>query len=166
LCRSGGCPRVLSRRVLWVGSSSPPPRRGVADLELAAHVSFEAPVPRDHVPDLLARQYVLLLVATAQPLQLPGKAYEYLAAGRRILAVTEPDGATADFLAGLPGCVVVSTPEGAAEALERFWCERQAGAGASIDHSPRLERGTYLQRTRELAALLEDVIRTREELRR
>jgi glycosyltransferase involved in cell wall biosynthesis len=161
--RGGTRPRDV--RVRFVGSGFEEVQRRTAELELAAHVRFEAPVSRDQVPDLLAQQYVLLLVATDQPLQLPGKAYEYLTAGRRILAVTEPDGATADFLAGLPGCLVVSTPEGAAEALERFWCERQAGAAASIDHSRRLEAGTYLQRTRELAGLLEDLIRTREGLR-
>lgn len=152
-------------RVRFVGSGFEAAQRSAAELELLAHIRFEAPVPRHRVPDLLAQQYVLLLIATHQPLQLPGKVYEYLAAGRRILAITEPDGATADFLAGLPGCVVASTPEGAADALERFWCEQQAGGTASIDHSQRLDGGTYLQRTRELAALLEEVIRTRDGLR-
>jgi glycosyltransferase involved in cell wall biosynthesis len=159
-----GGTRSRDVRVRFVGSGFEAVQRRAAELELADHIRFEGPVPRDRVRELLARQYVLLLVATAQPLQLPGKAYEYLAAGRRILAVAEPDGATADFLAGLPGCVVVSTPEGAADALERFWCEQQAGAAASIDHSHRLEHGTYLQRTRELAALLEELIRMREGL--
>jgi glycosyltransferase involved in cell wall biosynthesis len=59
------------------------------------------------IVDLLSRRdalqamleaHVLLLLANDQPFQIPGKAYEYLAAGRSILAETEEKSATADLI--------------------------------------------------------------------
>jgi glycosyltransferase involved in cell wall biosynthesis len=59
---------------------------------------------RDALKEML-RAHVLLLLATQQVLQVPGKAYEYLGAGGKILAVTEEKGATADFINQIGGCV-------------------------------------------------------------
>lgn len=62
-------------------------------------------VPRREALKEMLRAHVLLLLANQQALQVPGKAYEYLAAGAKILAVTEEKGATADFIKCVGGCV-------------------------------------------------------------
>jgi glycosyltransferase involved in cell wall biosynthesis len=65
-------------------------------------------LPRLEALKEMRRAHVLLLLANQQALQVPGKAYEYLGAGGRILAVTEEKGATADFVNRIGGCVVPS----------------------------------------------------------
>ena len=52
-------------------------------------------LPRDAALKEMHRAHVLLLLASEQKLQVPGKAYEYLAAGGNILALAEEDSATA-----------------------------------------------------------------------
>ncbi len=71
----------------------------LARLRLSEMVKLHPPVPRTHVRRLIRDDFVLLSFANAQPLQVPGKTYDYLATGRRILAMTERDGATADVFA-------------------------------------------------------------------
>jgi glycosyltransferase involved in cell wall biosynthesis len=56
----------------------------------------------------MRQAHVLILLAEHQALQVPGKAYEYIAAGGHILAFTEGKGATADLIARVGGGVVVS----------------------------------------------------------
>lgn len=55
-------------------------------------------LPRKQALKAMQEAHVLLLLANEQPLQIPGKAYEYLAAGRWILAETEEKSATADLI--------------------------------------------------------------------
>ncbi len=55
-------------------------------------------LPRKKALKAMQEAHVLLLLANEQPLQIPGKAYEYLAAGRWILAETEEKSATADLI--------------------------------------------------------------------
>lgn len=54
-------------------------------------------IPRPLAIEMMARSHVLLLHAEDQPLQIPGKIYDYLGAGSDILAITG-DGAIADLL--------------------------------------------------------------------
>jgi hypothetical protein len=54
---------------------------------------------------------VLVLLAERQPWAIPAKAYEYLAAGTRILACCEADGATGRLLQGVGRARVVSGQE-------------------------------------------------------
>lgn len=53
-------------------------------------------VPRQQALEIMVRSHVLLVLAENQPLQIPGKVYDYLAAGSTILALTG-EGATADL---------------------------------------------------------------------
>jgi glycosyltransferase involved in cell wall biosynthesis len=62
-------------------------------------------LPRCEAMKEMLRAHVLLLLATKQVLQVPGKAYEYLGAGGKILAVTEEKSATANFVRRIGGCV-------------------------------------------------------------
>jgi len=45
----------------------------------------------------MAKSHVLLLLAHKQPLQIPGKVFEYIGLGSNILAILD-DGATSDLL--------------------------------------------------------------------
>jgi hypothetical protein len=112
--------------------------------------------PREAVPALMAEEFVLLLLANAQPLQVPGKTYEYLAAGRRILALTDHDGATADFLKAMPGCYVAQGPTEVHAALELLQAEHQAGAEAWVDRGTVLAELDYARSVERFAELLRE----------
>ena len=79
----------------------------------------------------MMQSYVLVLLANQQKLQVPGKAYEYMAAGGRILAVTEEKGATAELIRRVPGGAVVppGDHEGIKRVLKAWYAEyaRQCG---------------------------------------
>ncbi len=109
------------------------------------------------MPGLMSEQYVLLLLANDQPLQVPGKVYEYVASGRRILAMTERDSATGDVLAGIPGCAIAETPEEVPHSLDRFWAEYSAGAPALVRRDEALRAMSYQARASEYCSLLREV---------
>jgi glycosyltransferase involved in cell wall biosynthesis len=83
----------------------------IRDFKLENVVELIDAIPRRQALMEMVQSNVLLLLATAQRLQVPGKAYEYLASGRFILAVTESNGATADLLRHAGGAAVVP-PDG------------------------------------------------------
>lgn len=58
-------------------------------------VQIESAVPAAEVYSLLAEANVLLNFAQGQPLQIPAKMFDYLAAQRELLVITEPDSDTA-----------------------------------------------------------------------
>jgi glycosyltransferase involved in cell wall biosynthesis len=80
--------------------------RAVRHTRLETVVEFTGPLPRRQALAQMARADLLLLLAEDQPYQIPGKTYEYLRAGRPILAFTRP-GAVADLLRDVPGVAVV-----------------------------------------------------------
>jgi glycosyltransferase involved in cell wall biosynthesis len=78
----------------------------IATYELGDIVTMVGSVPRHEALREMRQAHVLLLLATNQKLQTPGKAYEYIGAGRRILAITEPEWSTADVVRSMGGAVV------------------------------------------------------------
>jgi glycosyltransferase involved in cell wall biosynthesis len=64
---------------------------------LSSVVRIMEPVPYKDALRQMADSDLLLLFAPAQPLQIPGKAFEYLASGAHIIAFTG-EGATADLI--------------------------------------------------------------------
>ena len=64
---------------------------------LSSVVTIEDAVPHTRALEEMGSAHVLLLFAPDQPLQIPGKIFEYLASGSDILAFTS-EGATADLL--------------------------------------------------------------------
>lgn len=62
-------------------------------------------IPRPQALREMVRSHVLVLLANEQRLQVPGKAYEYLAAGGHTLAIAE-EGATAQLIGQVPGSAV------------------------------------------------------------
>jgi len=91
---------------------------GVADL-----VRFQARVSEEECRILTQEASVLLLLAQHQPLQVPNKLYDYLAAGRPVLALADPEGETALMLAQVGGHAVLSpeaSPAAIAEAIREL----------------------------------------------
>ncbi len=111
---------------------------GVAD-----QVNLTGPLCRRETLRRMRESSLLLLLAEAQPFQIPGKTYEYLRAGRAILALTS-EGAVAELLRKTGGAWVVdpANEEGVAAAVReayRGWKEgsrrlmRDARAVATFD---------------------------------
>lgn len=78
----------------------------IATYGLSDIVNMVRAVPRGEALKEMRQAHVLLLLAPQQKLQIPGKAYEYIGANRRILAITEQDGATADVIRSVGGAVI------------------------------------------------------------
>lgn len=100
-------------------------------------VVFTGPLGRAETLRRMAGSALLLLLAEAQPLQIPGKAYEYLRAGRPILAVTS-EGAVARLLRRTGGALVVEPgdDDGIAKALRevyRRWLDGDDGPTADAE---------------------------------
>lgn len=80
----------------------------VRELGLQQVVEFVPHMPRAQVLQQMVDASALLVVQPVTKLSVPGKLYEYLATGRPILALAEPDGETAMLLRRTPAGVVVS----------------------------------------------------------
>ena len=79
----------------------------VEQIGLTKIVSFIDTIPRHEAFKEMAKSHVLLLYAPDQPLQIPGKLYEYMGLRSTILAVCGP-GATANILADYEHAVIVA----------------------------------------------------------
>src|SRR5439155_70479 len=75
-------------------------------LGLSSSVRVIDPVPYKRALEYTMTSHLLVLLAPDQPYEIPGKAYEYLASGVSILALTQ-DGATADLIRNTGGGDVV-----------------------------------------------------------
>jgi hypothetical protein len=148
-------PRIAVR---FVGTGFESTAEEIAARDLERVVSVHPPVPRTQVRQLINDDYVLLSFANEQPLQVPGKTYDYLATGRRILAVTEHDGATADVLGPVEGCTVAEKPHEVASALETFYRDFEHGASPRVERSALLADANYEHRAEQFAGLLHSIV--------
>jgi hypothetical protein len=149
-------PRVSVR---FVGTGFEAAAAGVSSRGLESIVTLHPAVPRTQVPELIKDDFVLLSFANQQPLQVPGKTYDYLATGRRILAVTEHDGATADLLSTLAGCAVAERPGEIASALDSFYRDYQQGASPRVDRPGVLAEASYRHRAEQFAGLVRSAVK-------
>jgi glycosyltransferase involved in cell wall biosynthesis len=129
----------------------------ISALELENFVTLSPPVPRNQVPDLMRADYLLLLIANGQPVQIPGKLYEYLSASRRILTTTERDSATADLLNAAPNCPIVESAAEVAASLQSLWTEYTERLSPDVDHSRLLDECSYERRTERLAEAIKNL---------
>ena len=127
----------------------------IRPLGLQHVVSLEAARGRSEIPGLMAECYVLLLIANDQRLQVPGKLYEYLGAERRLLTITELEGATADALAGLADSRLAEDAEAVATALDDYWKQYSSGGPAHVDRQKVLSEISYGARVSAFADLIE-----------
>lgn len=130
--------------------------RGVADL-----VRVEPPVPHDQAVALMRASAVLLLTVEAWSYAagvVPGKTYEYLAAGRPVLGIGPVDGDAAHVLrdAGAGPMLAPDDVDGVAFALRTYTHTRETSApGASLDGLDRYARPAQAG---AVAALVRDAV--------
>jgi glycosyltransferase involved in cell wall biosynthesis len=145
--------------IRFVGSGFEDVPRQASRLGLQRLVELHPPVPRHEIPRMMSGDFVLLLLANAQPVQVPGKTYEYLASGRRIIALTERDSATAEALEGQGACAVTENANEVASALDRFFAEYQARSSPRVDRADAVREMDYSRRVERYAAALRAVAR-------
>lgn len=122
----------------------------VAKYGLDQAVEFTARVPRRQSLEAIASASALLLLQQGHALSVPAKTYEYLAAGRPILALTG-DGETADVIraSGVGVVAPASDPEVVGQALQAVM--EMARRGVSRP-APDVYDGA--ERARELVSIL------------
>lgn len=151
LVRSGEIP-ISDLRIAFVGSTLEDGhnvRQAVSTLGLDAVVEEVGRVPHVDAIGWMRRSRLLLLLAQDWPLQVPAKAFEYLASGVPILAIAQ-SGATADLVAGFGGAVADDTVAEITPILRQRYLAYKAGTTA---HGPG-DRGLSSFDRRHLAASL------------
>lgn len=113
---------------------------------------------RAALAEMLQADALLLLQSGGCNDQIPAKAYEYLRAGRPVLALTDPAGDTAGLMrrAGLPDLAALDDAPAIAQALARFVQAVRAG-GAARPQGRAVESMSRARRSAELAVLLDQV---------
>jgi glycosyltransferase involved in cell wall biosynthesis len=132
-------------KVRFVGdtesASGSPVRAMIEHNELRDVVSISAKVDYAQALEIMCESSVLLLLAPGQPYQIPAKTYEYMAAGRPVLALTEA-GATAALIASM-GCGISVEPsdiEGIRHALTRLYDDHLSGTHGYVHDVSFFER--------------------------
>jgi glycosyltransferase involved in cell wall biosynthesis len=129
-------------------------RAGVNDLiELAPAIPY-----RDALGEMLRADALLVLQASNCNAQVPAKLYEYLRAGRPILALTDPVGDTAHVLAraGVPEVARLDSAQEIASLIAAFVGE-PAQRQRWVGQEAQVRRASRRARAAELAALLDAV---------
>jgi glycosyltransferase involved in cell wall biosynthesis len=135
-------------------------RRMITDSGVAGLVELVPPVSyRDAISEMLLADGLLILQAGQVKTQIPAKVYEYLRAGRPILALTDSDGDTARVLAaaGVRHIARINSVQEIARVMEDFLDHIRAGTAPKPDVEV-VRRASRRNRTRELAGLLDRVI--------
>src|SRR5439155_18746939 len=125
-------------------------------LGLSSSVRVIDPVPYKRALEYTMTSHLLVLLAPDQPYEIPGKAYEYLASGVDILALTQ-QGATADLIQKTGGGVVVNPQDivGIKDAV--LGCYLKWAASDACDRSRRPNETKMYERrelTKRLVAIL------------
>lgn len=131
-------------------------RFGICDL-----IELCPPLPyRPALAEMLRADALLVLQAANCNAQIPAKLYEYLRAGRPILALTDPGGDTAGALreAGVTGIAPLDDSQAIAGALVHFLNSLQGGM-AEYPNAEHVSRCSRLGRSRQLTALFDRVSR-------
>jgi len=129
-------------------------------------VTLAGTVPRHEALNEMRRSHVLLLLVTHQKISVPAKTYEYLGAGRRILAITEKDGATAEVLRRVGGAIISPDDIGEMKRVLRTWYhEYRCGDYKGLEHNEQFKLAAQEYEWgclgRKYAALIESVVRPR-----
>ena len=108
---------------------------------------------------MLRADALLVLQASNCNEQIPAKLYEYLRAGRPIVALTDPVGDTADVVraAGLDAIARLDSVDDIVALLRRFIASIRAGA-APLPAADYVAAASRRGRTRELATLLDAAV--------
>jgi glycosyltransferase involved in cell wall biosynthesis len=125
----------------------------VRKLGLESAVTFIDPIPRKEAMLESAKAHVLILFAQNQPLQIPGKLYDYMGLGANILAICE-EGASYRMLSQYKRAVIVEREE--LETMEQavlaVWKLAKVQGGEETDQSSAfVEKFNRKKLTEELA---------------
>ncbi len=112
--------------------------RAVRDLGLARVVEFVSQVPRRTILQEMINASALLVVQPVTTVSVPAKLYEYMAAGRPVLALAEPGGETAAVVRRTGAGIAVPSDDEAA--IERALLELIA---TSADAFTRVDPAAY-----------------------
>jgi glycosyltransferase involved in cell wall biosynthesis len=127
-----------------------------ASLSLSSVVRVIDPVPYKRALEYAVNSNFLVLLAPDQPYQIPGKAYEYLATGVDVLALTQ-EGATADLILKTGSGAVVRPEDidGIKSAVLAYYAKWTANRSCNRSQ-PRTDARMYERRelTRKLASIL------------
>jgi glycosyltransferase involved in cell wall biosynthesis len=120
---------------------------------LAPHVSY-----REALAEMLGAGGLLILQAANCNHQVPAKLYEYLRAGRPILALTDPAGDTAATLrnAGIDSIAPLDSKQAIIDALSRFLTLAERGE-APLASAEAVGANSRRARTAVLATMLDKV---------
>lgn len=112
---------------------------------------------RDALAEMLRADGLLVLQAGNCNEQIPAKLYEYLRTGRPILACADPRGDTARLLAkaGITAIAPLDDADRIHALLQGFIT---APAQGTLAHPDAIAAASRLARTRQLAALLDDLV--------
>lgn len=125
-------------------------------------VTLAGTVPRHEALNEMRCSHVLLLLVENQQISVPAKTYEYIGAGRRILAITEKDGATADVLRRVGGGIISPGDIGEMKRVLHTWYhEYRCGDYKGLEHNEQFKLAAYEYEWsclgRQYAALIESV---------
>lgn len=145
-------------RLLLVGSLPRSAAARAAELGLTPYLEVRPPMPYAGSLSLLGAADVLALIATGgMALTVPAKLYDYLAAARPILALTDqPEPVRLVAGGGLGEVAPPDEPEEVARALLRLW-DRTRGPGRGALEPARLEGFTAGAQARAMARILDGV---------
>lgn len=140
----------------WVDvSESRPTLAMIAEHGLEGVVRLAPTAPRAEAIRTMCASHLLLVLAHDWVLQIPAKTYQYLRAGRPILALA-PEGATAEFVRASGAGVVVDPYDvpGIADALTQHILRFRAGAPVPGAEAGIIERFDQRRLAASLANLL------------
>jgi len=157
VARAGLAPAAA--RLLLVGGVPPTVAARATELGLDPYLEVRPPVPYAESLAVLVEADALALIATGgMALTVPAKLYDYMAAGRPILALTDqPEPARLVSEGQLGEVAPPGSPEAVAEALLRLHRRTMAPDRGALDPA-RLERFGAREQARAMAAILDRAV--------
>lgn len=112
---------------------------------------------REALAEMMSVDALLVMQASNCNAQIPAKIYEYLRAGKPILALTDPVGDTAGVLreAGLPDIVRLDSVDDMVFAIPALVCDLRAGK-VVLPHAEAVQKASRRGRCEALVSLLEN----------
>lgn len=135
-------------------------RKLIAEHGVADIVAVEPAVPYvDALAEMMASDGLIVVQASVNNHLIPAKIYEYLRAGRPILALTDPRGDTAALLrdAGLDAIAPLDDSETIERVLAGFLAQLEDGSAPFVRPTDA-QRHSRKRRTAELARLLDEIV--------
>ncbi len=132
----------------------------IQELDLSATVKLMPALDyREGLAEMLAADGLLLLQGAGTSTAIPAKLYEYFRARRPILALTEPEGATATALreAGFTRIAPLESADAIASAFEAFIQDLRHNQGHSLSHKAA-SRYSRWHCCAQLAALFDEAV--------